>query len=68
MLKEQPRQEIQNKHVGLQTGNIQGAKSNQVGGAGYRSRYLSHAKRALYHLSYAPNVDIVLGKNWCYCR
>ena len=25
------------------------------GGAGYRSRYLSHAKRALYHLSYAPN-------------
>ena len=29
------------------------------GGAGYRSRYLSHAKRALYHLSYAP----VLGNN-----
>ena len=26
----------------------------KVGGAGYRSRYLSHAKRALYHLSYAP--------------
>ena len=25
-----------------------------VGGAGYRSRYLSHAKGALYHLSYAP--------------
>ena len=25
-----------------------------IGGAGYRSRYLSHAKRALYHLSYAP--------------
>ena len=24
------------------------------GGAGYRSRYLPHAKRALYHLSYAP--------------
>ena len=24
------------------------------GGAGYQSRYLSHAKRALYHLSYAP--------------
>ena len=24
------------------------------GGAGYRSRYLSHAKRALYLLSYAP--------------
>ena len=27
-----------------------------LGGAGYRSRYLSHAKRALYHLSYAPCV------------
>ena len=25
------------------------------GGAGYRSPYLSHAKRALYHLSYTPN-------------
>ena len=24
------------------------------GGAGYRSPYLSHAKRALYHLSYTP--------------
>ena len=29
-------------------------KSFTDGGAGYRSRYLSHAKRALYHLSYAP--------------
>ena len=28
-----------------------------IGGAGYRSRYLSHAKRALYHLSYAPVGD-----------
>ena len=26
-----------------------------IGGAGYRSPYLSHAKRALYHLSYAPS-------------
>ena len=25
-----------------------------IGGAGYRSPYLSHAKRALYHLSYTP--------------
>ena len=25
-----------------------------VGEAGYRSQYLSHAKRALYHLSYIP--------------
>ena len=31
-------------------------KKNELGGAGYRSRYLSHAKRALYHLSYAPCV------------
>ena len=30
------------------------SKCKMVGGAGYRSRYLSHAKRALYHLSYAP--------------
>ena len=29
-----------------------------LGGAGYRSRYLSHAKRALYHLSYAPVVIV----------
>ena len=29
-----------------------------LGGAGYRSRYLSHAKRALYHLSYAPLDDV----------
>ena len=27
------------------------------GDAGYRSPYLSHAKRALYHLSYIPNDD-----------
>ena len=31
-----------------------------VGGAGYQSRYLSHAKRALYHLSYVPIVLAVL--------
>ena len=31
-----------------------------IGGAGYRSRYLSHAKRALYHLSYAPIVKLIL--------
>ena len=30
------------------------SKRLKSGGAGYRSRYLSHAKRALYHLSYAP--------------
>ena len=31
--------------------------AKHFGGAGYRSRYLSHAKRALYHLSYAPVGD-----------
>ena len=30
------------------------------GDAGYRSRYLSHAKRALYHLSYTPTYEAVL--------
>ena len=28
----------------------------KFGGAGHRSPYLSHAKRALYHLSYTPDV------------
>ena len=36
-------------------------KKKRIGGAGYRSRYLSHAKRALYHLSYAP---CVRGDSW----
>ena len=30
-------------------------QNNKNGGAGHRSPYLSHAKRALYHLSYTPN-------------
>ena len=30
------------------------------GGAGHRSPYLSHAKRALYHLSYTPSDDLML--------
>ncbi len=30
------------------------AKKETNGGDGYRSHYLSHAKRALYHLSYTP--------------
>ncbi len=34
-------------------------KYKRIGGAGYRSRYLSHAKRALYHLSYAPYFKII---------
>ena len=28
------------------------------GGEGHRSPYLSHAKRALYHLSYTPLINI----------
>ena len=30
-------------------------KTKKSGGAGYRSLCLTHAKRALYHLSYTPN-------------
>ena len=30
----------------------------KFGDAGYRSRYLPHAKRALYHLSYTPVINI----------
>jgi len=33
-----------------------------VGAAGYRSLYLSHAKRALYHLSYSPMDRRVAGR------
>ena len=33
------------------------ASEKVFGGAGYRSRYLLHAKQALYHLSYAPNCE-----------
>ena len=29
------------------------------GDAGYRSRYLPHAKRALYHLSYTPTIYVL---------
>ena len=35
-------------------------KQKKFGDAGYRSPYLSHAKRALYHLSYVPIVLAVL--------
>jgi hypothetical protein len=31
------------------------SRKKRNGGAGYRSPYLSHAKRALYHLSYTPS-------------
>jgi hypothetical protein len=34
-----------------------------LGDAGYRSRYLSHAKRALFHLSYTPVTPIVVVDN-----
>ena len=39
-------------------------KTKSFGGAGYRSRYLSHAKRALYHLSYAPCLGIKGNESW----
>ena len=32
------------------------AETKTFGDGGYRSPYLSHAKRALYHLSYVPGV------------
>ena len=35
------------------------------GGAGYRSRYLLHAMRALYHLSYAPWLTQYWKQNYC---
>ena len=35
------------------------AGSKRVGDAGYRSLYLSHAERALYHLSYTPILSSV---------
>ena len=38
--------------------------SLMIGGAGHRSPYLSHAKRALYHLNYTPNW---MG-NWFSCK
>ena len=34
----------------------------KFGDAGYRSRYLPHAKRALYHLSYTPDVEVGIYK------
>ena len=37
--------------------DISQSVKKKFGGAGYRSRYLSHAKRALYHLSYAPSIQ-----------
>ena len=32
------------------------SETKTFGDGGYRSPYLSHAKRALYHLSYVPGV------------
>ena len=43
--------------------NILGKKYHENGAAGYRSQYLSHAKRALYHLSYSPHRQEVHGKS-----
>ena len=38
-------------------GGEKGKGKKVFGDAGYRSRYLSHAKRALYHLSYTPYME-----------
>ena len=37
-------------------GQVKESKTKTFGDGGYRSPYLSHAKRALYHLSYVPGV------------
>ena len=49
---------LQLQHTAQQSRDeeLQTTNQQKCGGAGYRSRYLSHAKRALYHLSYAPCV------------
>ena len=35
-----------------------------VGESGYRTRYLPHAKRALYHLSWIPRNTFLIPKLW----
>ena len=37
-------------------GQVMESETKTFGDGGYRSPYLSHAKRALYHLSYVPVV------------
>ena len=37
-------------------GQVMKSETKTFGDGGYRSPYLSHAKRALYHLSYVPRV------------
>lgn len=39
--------------------SIKKKKKKTFGDAGHRSPYLSHAKRALYHLSYAPILFLI---------
>ena len=39
---------------------------SKVGAAGYRTPYLSHAKRALYHLSYSPDYHTSENINYIY--
>ena len=41
----------------LFNGNVKKIKNIITGEVGYRSQYLSHAKRALYHLSYIPTYE-----------
>ena len=43
-------------------------KKTKSGGEGHRSPYLSHAKRALYHLSYTPGLFIFSNRiTWEIC-
>ncbi len=40
---------------------LSGQEREKFGGAGYRSPCLSHAKRALYHVSYTPELYVGQG-------
>eukprot|EP00955_Chlamydomonas_euryale_P048297 353930-Chlamydomonas_euryale.AAC.5 len=43
--------------VGQQGRGTRQTGDKKIGDGGHRSPYLSHAKRALYHLSYVPVAD-----------
>ena len=59
-------------------GQVMESETKTFGDGGYRSPYLSHAKRALYHLSYVPRavscgtklgvshpkLKVILGELW----
>ena len=49
-----PRSAMRKKQKKKGGPHASGQEQNVAGDGGYRSPYLSHAKRALYHLSYVP--------------